>query len=54
MYVEHYEFDGVTDSGSYEPYWECVNGCEYPTEPRIDTCTEYGDVVVNGLEAIIV
>ena len=41
-YVDHYEYDGVTEHGSYEPYWECANGCDNPTEPRVDTQTEFG------------
>lgn len=26
--VPHWEYDGVTANGSYEPYYECINGCE--------------------------
>lgn len=59
IYVEHYEYDGVTPCGNYEPYWECPNGCSYPDladheltaeelieRGRIDTCTEYGIVSI--------
>lgn len=45
IYVDHYEYDGVTEHGSHEPYFECPNGCDYPTEPRVDTCTEFGLVI---------
>lgn len=26
--IDHYEPDGVTKCGSYEPFFECVFGCE--------------------------
>lgn len=26
--IDHYEYDGVTENGSYEPYWECPNNCD--------------------------
>jgi hypothetical protein len=32
IYVDHYEYDGVTENGSHEPYWECPDGCDYPEE----------------------
>lgn len=57
IYIEHYEMDGVTEQGSFEPYWECLNGCAYPEIPdceltgeelaernKVDTMTEYGIV----------
>lgn len=53
--IPHYEPDGVTENGSYEPYFECVNGCSYPElkdqeltaeelmeRGKVDTCTEFG------------
>jgi len=55
IYVEHFEYDGVTPNGSFEPYFECPNGCAYPdikdenltlkelrTRNKIDTQTEFG------------
>lgn len=55
IYVDHYEYDGVTEYGSHEPYYECVNGCAYPDVPdyeltgeelaergKVDTMTEFG------------
>ena len=55
--IPHYECDGVTENGSYEPYYECVNGCAYPEcedreltaeelmeRGKVDTCTEFGIV----------
>lgn len=30
--VEHYEYDGVTPNGSYEPYYECINKCNLDEE----------------------
>lgn len=57
IFVPHYEHDGVTEHGSYEPYWECPSGCAYPdcedseltaeellTRGKVDTGTEYGIV----------
>ena len=38
--VEHYEYDGVSEYGSYEPYWKCENGCSYPTESYDDLAEE--------------
>ena len=56
-YVPHYEYDGVTENGSFEPYYECVNGCAYPEvrdedltaeelleRGKVDTQTQYGIV----------
>jgi hypothetical protein len=54
IYIEHWEFDG-SEQGSFEPYWECLNGCAYPEVPdneltaeelaernKVDTMTEFG------------
>jgi len=67
IFVPHYEYDGVTEHGSYEPYWECPAGCSYPDCPdneltaeelmernKVDTCTEYGIVSIwKWKEAVI-
>lgn len=60
IYVDHYEYDGVTDHGSHEPYWECPQDCAYPDcadseltaeelaeRGRVDTCTEFGIISIN-------
>lgn len=57
IYVDHYEYDGVTEYGSHEPYWECLNRCAYPEcadweltpeelaeRNKVDTLTEFGIV----------
>lgn len=43
IYVKHIEPDGF--DGSDESYYECPNGCEDPTEPRVDTETEAGVII---------
>lgn len=61
IFVPHYEYDGVTEHGSFEPYWECPRGCMYPdcadseltaeelmTRGKVDTGTEYGIVTVQN------
>lgn len=30
--VEHWEYDGITEYGSYEPYYDCINKCEEELE----------------------
>lgn len=44
--VDHYEYDGVTPGGSYEPYYECVNWCEQDEE--VDTNTEFGMIPITN------
>lgn len=59
IYIEHYEFDG-SEQGSFEPYWECLNGCAYPESKdeeltpaelaergKVETQTEFGIVSVD-------
>jgi uncharacterized protein with PIN domain len=43
--VDHYEYDGgITEAGSYEPYWECPNGC---TENSFK-CERCGEITEEG------
>jgi hypothetical protein len=44
IYVKHIEDDGF--DGSDESYYECPDGCDQPTEPRVETGTEFGRVIV--------
>ena len=54
IFVNHYEYDGVTENGSHEPYYECINGCEESLIDIVDTCTEFGKVkITNNKESII-
>ena len=59
-FVPHVEYNGEP-GGSSEPYWECVNGCEYPdckdsdltpgelaNRGKVDTNTEYGIIGLRG------
>jgi len=36
--VEHYEWDGISENGSYEPYYECVNNCDIDDELVSNCC----------------
>lgn len=49
IYIDHYEYDGLEGYGSHEPYYECVNNCPEPTEPRIDThCRDIGVLITHN------
>ena len=67
IYVPHHEYDGVTECGSFEPYWECPNNCAYPdcedseltaeelmTRDKVDTCTEFGIVSFESWRGAVV
>ena len=43
IYVKHIEPDGF--DGSDESYYECPDGCDQPTEPRVDTGTEFDTII---------
>ena len=61
VFVPHREYNGE-DGGSFEPYWECSNGCEYPDckdseltiaelkiRSKVDTNTEFGIINLGGI-----
>ena len=64
-HISHYEYDG--GNGSYEPYYQCPDGCAYPESTdeeltpgelkergKVNTMTEHGIVEITDTNESII